>query len=88
MTGSQEQRIENGGELDRIVFFSDAVFAIAITLLVLYIRVPDISANLAEEELPGRLLGLWPKSFSYMLSFLVIISYWMAHHSSFRVIRG
>jgi uncharacterized membrane protein len=71
MTGSQEQRIENGRELDRIVFFSDAVFAIAITLLVLDIRVP---ANLAAEELPDRLLGLWPKFFSYMLSFLVIIS--------------
>jgi uncharacterized membrane protein len=88
MTGSQEQRIENGRELDRIVFFSDAVFAIAITLLVLDIRVPDIPANLAAEELPDRLLGLWPKFFSYMLSFLVIISYWMSHHSIFRAIRG
>ena len=88
MTGSQEQRIEDGRELDRIVFFSDAVFAIAITLLVLDIRVPDIPTNLAAEELPGRLLDLWPKFFSYMLSFLVIISYWMAHHSIFRGIRG
>jgi len=88
MTEPQEQRIEDSRELDRIVFFSDAVFAIAITLLVLDIRVPDIPANLAAEQLPGRLLDLWPKFFSYMLSFLVIISYWMAHHSIFRVIRG
>jgi uncharacterized membrane protein len=84
----REQRTESNTELDRIIFFSDAVFAIAITLLVLDIRVPDIPENLVAEELPGRLLGLWPKYLSYAISFLVIISYWMAHHSIFSVIRG
>ena len=45
---------------DRIVNLSDGVFAIAITLLVLDIRVPDISENLLASELPGALLSLWP----------------------------
>ncbi len=88
MANPQEQRIEGGRELDRIVFFSDAVFAIAITLLVLNIEVPDIPPDLVSEELPGQLLGLWPKLLSYVLSFLVILMFWTAHHSIFRPIKS
>ncbi len=88
MADSQEQKIEGGRELDRIVFFSDAVFAIAITLLVLNIEVPDIPPDLVSEELPGRLLDLWPKLLSYVISFLVILMFWTAHHSIFRPIKS
>ncbi len=84
---SDPERTENSRELDRIVFFSDAVFAIAITLLVLDIRVPDIPEGLVAEQLPQRLYELWPKYVSYVLSFMVILMYWMAHHSAFRAIR-
>jgi uncharacterized membrane protein len=75
MADPQEQKIEGGRELDRIVFFSDAVFAIAITLLVLNIEIPDIPQDLVSEELPGRLLDLWPKLLSYVISFLVILMF-------------
>jgi uncharacterized membrane protein len=86
VAGSRENT-ENGRELDRIVFFSDAVFAIAITLLVLDIHVPEIPERLVDEQLPGRLLALWPKYLSYVLSFVVILMYWMAHHITFRAIK-
>jgi uncharacterized membrane protein len=66
---------------------SDAVFAIAITLLVLDIRVPEIPERLVVEQLPQRLYELRPKYLSYVLSFVVILMYWMAHHSTFRAIR-
>ena len=74
-----------GRELDRIVFFSDAVFAIAITILVLDIRVPD---GLSPAELPAQVLGLGPKCLSYVISFLVLAVYWQAHHRVFKPIRG
>jgi uncharacterized membrane protein len=84
----REQKDQGSKELDRIVTFSDGVFAIAITLLVLNIETPEIPANLVAEELPGRLLDLWPKLLSYVISFLVILTYWIAHHSIFSAIKG
>ena len=74
--------------MDRIVNFSDAVFAIAITLLIPDIRVPEIPDDLVAEELPAQLLALWPKYFGYVLGFVVIISFWNIHHSIFSAIRG
>jgi uncharacterized membrane protein len=83
-----EERAEAGRELDRIIFFSDAVFAIVITILVLDIRVPDIPPDLVAQELPGQILDLGPKFLSYVISFLVIAIYWQAHHRVFRPIRS
>jgi uncharacterized membrane protein len=72
--------------LDRIIFFSDAVIAIAITLLVLDIKVPE-AAGAPAHELGQRVLGLWPKYLGYLVSFWVIALYWVAHHRCFRYIR-
>jgi uncharacterized membrane protein len=60
MGGPREgRRIEgNSRSLDRILALSDGVFAIALTLLVLNIEVPEIPENLVAEELPGELLDL------------------------------
>jgi uncharacterized membrane protein len=57
------------------------------TLLVLDIHVPEIPERLVDERLPERLLGPWPKYLSYVLSFVVILMYWMAHHSTFKAIK-
>ena len=84
--GVEEERLEEGGrEMARIVYFSDAVFAIAITLLVLQIRVP---AGLSPTELPSALVEMWPRFLSYLISFTVIGSFWRAHHRIFRHIRS
>jgi uncharacterized membrane protein len=87
MTEVAERRSEAGRDRDRIVNLSDGVFAIAITLLVLDIRVPNIPENLVATELPAALLSLWPKYFGYVLSFVVISTFWVIHHSIFRPIR-
>jgi uncharacterized membrane protein len=88
MGGPREERRteDNSRSLDRILALSDGVFAIALALLVLNIEVPEIPEDLVAEELPGALLDLWPKFLSYLLSFVVIIFYWIAHHSIFGLI--
>jgi uncharacterized membrane protein len=72
--------------LDRIVFFSDAVIAIAITLLVLDIRMPETAGG-SGSDLARQLIALWPKFVGYFVSFWVIALYWVAHHRCFRYIR-
>lgn len=68
--------------LDRIVFFSDAVMAIAITLIVVQISVPRVS----DSEIGAALSDGWPEYISFLLSFWVIGIYWFWHHVMFRSI--
>ena len=66
----------------RLEAFSDGVFAIVITLLILNIRLPDVDYA----HLPQALQDLVPNILAYVMSFVVIGLYWVAHHSSFQLI--
>jgi uncharacterized membrane protein len=76
------ERSSDGGSA-RLEAFSDAILAIAITLLVIEIRVPTA----AGAHLGVALRHLWPSYLAYGLSFLTIGFVWVAHHSMFRRIR-
>jgi uncharacterized membrane protein len=77
---------EKGYGLGRLINFSDAVIAIAITLLVLEIRLPELTRGLDGPTITGEVLSIWPKYLGYLVSFWVIGLYWMAHHRIFRLI--
>ena len=64
-----------GLPLTRLEAFSDGVFSIAITLLVLEIAVPLA----AERDLLGALAGAWPSYLAYVISFLTIGWVWIGH---------
>ena len=71
-------------QLERLILFSDAVFAIAITLLVLEIRIPELEKNEISDEALLRALGhLVPKFVGFIVSFLLIGLYWSVHHRMF-----
>ena len=72
-----------GTTTDRLEIFSDAVIAIAITLLVLDIRVPQAPQG----QLLHALGRQWPSYAAYVLSFAVIGIMWVSHHSMFERIR-
>ena len=66
----------------RIEAFSDGVIAVAITLLILDVHVPDVQTGLLQ-----ALLKQWPTYFGYVTSFLVIAIFWANHHHIFRHIQ-
>lgn len=70
-------------QLDRMIMFTDAVFAIAITLLVIDIHVPKIAENGTEKDFLNGLLDLVPKFMGLFISFFMIALYWYVHHNVF-----
>lgn len=73
-------------EMGRVEAFSDGVLAIAITLLVLEIRVPP-HAEGESISLLQQLADIWPSYLAYLVSFTVIGVMWINHHNMFRYIR-
>lgn len=87
MSESSENRPTAGLSTNRLEAFSDGVFAVAITLLVLNLQVPQIAASVVSQELVPKLFELWPKLLSYALSFVIVGIYWVAHHNTFHYIK-
>lgn len=76
--------IEHSNE--RLIFFSDAVMAVAVTLLVLDVRLPVEAAGLGEKELQAAIMETLPRIYAYVLSFLVVGVFWTSHHQKFELI--
>lgn len=73
--------------LERLIFFSDAVFAIAITVLILDIHLPPGGDTADNGQLLRILTRLWHKYLAYIISFWVIGQYWISHHRKFLLIK-
>jgi uncharacterized membrane protein len=78
--------MQAGLSTDRVETLADGVFAIAMTLLVFAITVPELAPN-ALDRLPAKLLDLWPKLLAYAISFIVLGIFWIGHHNQFFYIR-
>jgi len=71
-------------QVERMILFSDAVFAIAITLLVIEIKIPEIhTPQISEGEVLHELVGLIPRFVGFLISFFLIGMYWTRHHTLF-----
>jgi uncharacterized membrane protein len=75
-------------DTSRLGAFSDGVFAIAITLLILEIRVPHGAETGTVSTLWAGLRALWPSYLAFLLSFFVILVMWVNHHELVRLLKG
>jgi uncharacterized membrane protein len=66
--------------LTRIEAFSDGVFAIIVTLLVLELKVPELHHAERAAELWARLVDILPKLLSWLISFVIVCKFWLNHH--------
>ena len=67
--------------LDRLAALSDGLFAIAMTLIVLEIRVPDLARPASDGQLAEALVGLAPRFVTYLMSFLTLGIFWSAQQN-------
>ncbi|MFT3680006.1 MAG: TMEM175 family protein [Ferruginibacter sp.] len=74
---------EKNLELERLVFFSDAIVAIAITLLVFDLKIQPADGHLRFADIANA----WQKFLSFFLSFFIIAIFWKIHHEFYFYIR-
>jgi len=72
---------------NRLEALSDGVFAIAMTLLVLELHVPNLPPTAPNAQVFPALLMLWPKFATYTVSFLTLGVFWVGHHVLYHGIR-
>jgi uncharacterized membrane protein len=70
-----------GTRVDRIAGLSDALFAIALTLTVLEVKVPGHQAIMTESQLRGALIHMAPRVLTYLLSFMTLGIYWVGQQT-------
>jgi uncharacterized membrane protein len=83
MSDQLHNELKKEFQLERMILFSDAVFAIAITLLVIEIKVPELHNEISERGVLHALAELIPKFVGFILSFFLIGLYWTVHHRMF-----
>jgi uncharacterized membrane protein len=86
MAGHRVTHEVHGLDFERLLFFSDAVFAIAITLLIIEVRLPPLPEQATNQALIDGLREILPSIFAYGLSFATIGLYWLAHWRRYRYV--
>jgi TMEM175 potassium channel family protein len=80
---------EDMPDIDRLLALTDGVVAIALTLLVLQLRVPELTSNMDSARALWHALDVdGGELTSYLISFVVIAQFWLVHHRILRTMRG
>ena len=82
-----KKEVKKEFELERLKLFSDAVFAIVITMVAIEIKLPHFEEEVTEKLLKNTLLHLVPVIISYIVSFIFIGVYWYSHFKLFSVLK-
>lgn len=83
----EEAEIKKEFQLERVILFTDAVFAIVLTIMVLELKLPEGIKHESEDRLIKAFEGLIFKFFGYAISFFLVARFWMAHLKLFRFLK-
>ena len=81
--GVRYTRHGDGLEFERVAFFTDAVFAIAMTLLIVAVAVPALTDSTSGSDLLGALNDKGVEFLAFFIGFVVLGFYWLANHRFF-----
>ena len=87
MNHSDEDELKKEFQLERMVFFSDAVFAIIITIMILDVKLPEALIHPTEAESKKAFLEIMPKLIGYSVSFCVVGALWLRHLKIFSFLK-
>lgn len=87
MSGGSDVAERDRRQLERLTFFSDAVFAIAMTLLVVEVKLPHLD-HATGPALAQALASLIPNYVGFLVSFLVLGRFWLVHHEVMGLLRA
>src|ERR1700754_1526891 len=87
MNTSDESEIKKEFQLERVILFTDAVFAIIITIMILDIKLPEGIRLLKEGDVREAFKHLVPKFFAYVLSFFLVARFWISHLKMFAFLK-
>lgn len=83
-----KEEVRKEFQVERMILFSDAVFAIVITLMAIEIKLPHSDEKVTESIFKNQLLHLLPVIFAYMVSFFFIGLIWYRHLKIFSVVKS
>lgn len=78
---------ERNSRLERLIFLTDGVYAIALTLLAVELVLPESAMDLHDNHLLKSLLESWPKVLAFLTSFAIIANFWVGHNVLFQHLR-
>lgn len=87
MNVNEESEIKKEFQLERVILFSDAVFAIIITIMVLDIRLPEGLRHANAAQVKHAFVQLIPKVLGYGISFLLVSKFWRSHLKMFSLLK-
>ena len=84
--GDESDELASDNSLGRLLALSDGVFAIAMTLLALDLRLPDLGADPSDAQLRHALGDDWRGYLAFVISFYVVANYWGVHRRAMRAV--
>ncbi|SDD47091.1 Protein of unknown function [Mucilaginibacter pineti] len=88
MNSKEEEEIKHEFQLERVILFSDAVFAIIITIMVIDIKLPESIIHADAKHIKEAFIDLLPRFIAYVLSFSLIGNFWYGHLRMFSILKN